>query len=139
RIDEVYVIAQSVGAVLVSAWVHDYAPRIRGMSLASPAFEVKLYVPFARAAIALMAKLRGNFFVNSYVKAKFLSHDAERIASYEEDALITRSISVRILLGLYEASQRVVADAQAIVAPTQVLVSGSDFVVHVKPQLEFFE
>ena len=35
-----YVIAQSVGAVLVSTWAHDYAPAIRGMTLASPAFKV---------------------------------------------------------------------------------------------------
>ena len=72
-------------------WVHDYAPRIRCVVLASPAFKVKLYVPFARAGLALMQKLRGNFFVNSYVKAKFLTHDPERIASYDTDPLISRA------------------------------------------------
>lgn len=41
-------IAQSVGAVMVATWVHDYAPAIRGLVLASPAFKVKLYVPLAR-------------------------------------------------------------------------------------------
>jgi len=39
------VIAQSVGAVIVATWVHDYAPKIRSLVLASPAFKVKLYVP----------------------------------------------------------------------------------------------
>ena len=73
--EDIYVVAQSVGAVLVSAWAHDYAPRIRGMSLASPAFKVKLYVPLARPGLALMYKLFGKFFVTSYVKAKFLTHD----------------------------------------------------------------
>ena len=62
--------------MLVAAWAHDYAPKIRAMVLASPAFKVKLYVPFARQRLALMQKLRGNFFVNSYVKAKFLTHDS---------------------------------------------------------------
>ena len=71
-----------------------------------------------------MRKLRGNFFVNSYVKAKFLTHDPARIASYESDPLITRPISVNILLGLYEAAERVVADAAAITLPTQLLISG---------------
>jgi alpha-beta hydrolase superfamily lysophospholipase len=88
--------------------------------LASPAFKVKLYIPFARSGLALQQKLRGNFFVNSYVKAKFLTHDPERIRSYETDPLITRAISVRILLALYEAGERVVADAQAIRLPTQL-------------------
>jgi len=133
-----YVIAQSVGAVLVSTWVHDYAPAIRGMTLASPAFKVKLYVPFARTGLALMHKLRGLFFVNSYVKAKFLTHDPERIASFEADPLISRPIAVNILLDLYRAAERMVADAQAIVVPTQLLISGADWVVHHQPQHDFF-
>ena len=139
KIEDIGVVAQSVGAVLVAAWAHDYAPRIRCMVLASPAFKVKLYVPFARAGLTLMRKLRGNFFVNSYVKAKFLTHDAERIASYDADPLITRAISVNILLALYATSERVVADAQAIVVPTQLLVSGADWVVHHAPQHRFIE
>jgi alpha-beta hydrolase superfamily lysophospholipase len=136
---DLYVIAQSVGAVLISTWVHDYAPQIRGMTLASPAFKVKLYVPFARPGLALMHKLRGLFFVNSYVKPKFLTHDPERIASYQSDPLITRPIAVNILLDLYNSADRVVADAQAIVVPTQLMISGADWVVHHKPQHQFFE
>ena len=136
---DIHVVAQSVGAVLVSTWAHDYAPRVRGLTLASPAFKVKLYVPFARPGLALMHKLRGLFFVNSYVKAKFLTHDPERIASFEADPLITRPIAVNILLDLYAAAERVVQDANAIVVPTQLLISGADWVVHHQPQHAFFE
>lgn len=137
RPEQLHVVAQSVGAVLVATWVHDYAPPIRGMSLASPAFRVKLYVPFARPGLALLHKALGHFFVNSYVKARFLTHDEERIRSFEQDPLVARPIAVNVLLGLYEAAQRVVRDAQAITVPTQLLVSGADWVVHRKPQLAF--
>ncbi|NER63685.1 bifunctional alpha/beta hydrolase/class I SAM-dependent methyltransferase [Pseudomonas sp. MAFF212427] len=133
------VLAQSVGAVLISTWAHDYAPRIRCLVLASPAFKVKLYVPFARPGLKLMRAWRGNFFVNSYVKPRLLSHDPQRIASYENDPLISRPISVNMLLGLYEAADRVVADAQAIQIPTQLLISGADFVVERRPQEQFFD
>ncbi|HEY6530176.1 MAG TPA: bifunctional alpha/beta hydrolase/class I SAM-dependent methyltransferase [Cellvibrionaceae bacterium] len=136
---DVAVIAQSVGAVLAATWVHDYAPNIRCLTLASPAFKVKLYVPFAVPGLKLQHRLRGNFFVNSYVKAKFLTHDEERIASYNSDPLITRPISVNILLGLYEAAERVVSDAGAIHVPTQMFISGSDWVVHKQPQQRFFQ
>lgn len=138
-ISDMAVVAQSVGAVVASTWVHDYAPPIRSLVLASPAFKVKLYVPFARPGLKLARAWRGNFFVNSYVKAKFLTHDPERIASYDSDPLIAKAISVNVLLGLYEAADRVVADAQAIQVPTQLLISGSDFVVHRKPQQRFFD
>jgi alpha-beta hydrolase superfamily lysophospholipase len=139
EMDQVAVIAQSVGAVLASTWVHDYAPGIRALVLASPAFDVKLYVPFARQGIALWQALKGTFFVNSYVKARFLTHDPARIASFQSDPLITRPIASNILLELYEAAERVVADARAITVPTQLLISGSDFVVRHAPQHRFFE
>lgn len=138
-VHQVAVIAQSVGAVLAATWVHDYAPDIRALVLASPAFDVKLYVPFAKEGIALWQKLKGTFFVNSYVKARFLTHDPARIASFEADPLITRPIASNILLELYEAADRVVDDARAITVPTQLLISGSDFVVRHAPQHRFFE
>ena len=135
---ELVVLGQSVGAVLAAAWVHDYAPPVRAMVLASPAFSIKLYVPFARPGLALMHKLRGNFFVNSYVKSKLLTHDRARQASYDSDPLIARAISVNMLLGLHDAARRIVDDAQAITAPTQMLISGADWVVHHGPQHRFF-
>jgi alpha-beta hydrolase superfamily lysophospholipase len=137
--EDIAVVAQSVGAVLVATWAHDYAPNIRCMVLASPAFKVKLYVPFARSGLKIMRLLRGNFFVNSYVKARFLTHDLERIKSYDSDPLIARPIAVNILLALYETAERIVADARAITIPTQLLISGADFVVHHAPQHRFFE
>ena len=136
---DIHVVAQSVGAVLVAAWAHDYAPQIRGITLASPAFKVKLYVPFARAGLALMHKMRGLFYVDSYVQPRFLTHDASRIESYKRDPLITKPIAVNVLLGLYETAERIVADAQGITLPMQLLISGSDFVVHQEPQRQFFE
>jgi alpha-beta hydrolase superfamily lysophospholipase/SAM-dependent methyltransferase len=138
-VEDMAVVAQSVGAVLAAAWSHDYAPAIRCQVLAAPAFKVKLYVPLARPGLKLLQSVIGKFFVNSYVKARFLTHDLERSRSYDQDPLITRAIASHILLGLYEVSERIVADAAAIEVPTQVLISGSDFVVHRRPQEEFFE
>lgn len=138
-LQDIYVVAQSVGAVLAATWLHDYAPKIRGATLASPAFKVKLYVPFARAGLAIMHKLRGLFFVTSYVKPEFLTHDPSRIDSYKTDPLISRPIAVNILLGLYAAANRVVNDSQAIITPIQLVISGSDWVVHQKPQDRFFD
>jgi hypothetical protein len=73
------------------------------------------------------------------VKARFLTHDPERVRSYDEDPLITRAISARVLLGLYDAADRVVADAAAIRLPLQLLISGKDWVVQRAPQERFFE
>jgi alpha-beta hydrolase superfamily lysophospholipase len=138
ELTDIALIAQSVGAVLASTWVHDYAPPLRALVLASPAFSVKLYVPFARQGIWLWQTLKGRFFVNSYVKARFLTHDKARIASFESDPLITRPIASNILLDLYDTAERIVTDARAIIVPTQLLISGSDWVVRHGPQHAFY-
>ena len=85
------VIAQSVGAVLVSAWLHDYAPRVRCAVLASPAFSVKLYVPFARAGLKALYCARGNFFVNSYVKDISRTTNSARLATTPMRSSLARS------------------------------------------------
>jgi len=136
---DIAIVGQSVGAVIASTLVHDYVPKIRSLVLASPAFRIKLYVPFAIQGLSLLYNFKGNFFVNSYVKPKLLTHDLARAESYSSDPLITRPISVRVLLDLFSTSNRIVKDAQAIQTPTQILVSGSDYVVRRKPQKQFFD
>jgi alpha-beta hydrolase superfamily lysophospholipase len=136
---DIAVVAQSAGAVVAAAWVHDYAPQLRALVLASPAFAVKLYVPFALPGLRLLHRLRGNFFVNSYVRPQWLTHDRARVESYRADALITPQISVRVLLGMFDTARRVVADAQAVQVPTQLLVSGADGVVRREPQDRLYE
>jgi alpha-beta hydrolase superfamily lysophospholipase len=136
---DISVIAQSVGAVIAAAWVHDYAPSIRCLVLVAPAFQVKLYVPFARMGLGIWHKLAGDFYVKSYVKGRALTHDPKRIASYATDPLIKLQISARVLLDLYKMSERLVADAGAIRVPTQILLSGSDWVIHNKPPRLFFD
>ncbi|MBZ5608779.1 MAG: bifunctional alpha/beta hydrolase/class I SAM-dependent methyltransferase [Acidobacteriia bacterium] len=133
------VLAHSVGAVLASTWIHDYAPPVRALVLASPAFRVKLYVPFALLFLRLQMKFRPKAFVKSYVKAAMLTHDREQQASYTSDPLIARAIAVNILIEMYDASTRVVKDASAISVPTLLLASGNDWVVKLAAQRRFFD
>lgn len=136
---QIAILAHSVGSVVVSTWVHDFAPPIRALVLGSPALRVRLYVPFAIPGLRLLLAVKGKAFVKSYVKAKLLTHDPAKIASYESDSLIERAISVRILLGLYDAATRLLDDAGAITVPAMVLTSGGDWVVEQPPQRRFFE
>ncbi len=138
-IENMVVLAHSVGAVIASGWVHDYAPPIRGMVLAAPAFRVKLYVPLAIPFLRLRQAVFGRGNVKSYVKATMLTHDRQMAEEYKNDPLIFRQISVRTLLGLYDASTRIVDDAGAINVPTLLLAAGSDWVVQLDAQKKFFD
>jgi alpha-beta hydrolase superfamily lysophospholipase/SAM-dependent methyltransferase len=132
------VLAHSVGAVSVAAWVHDYAPPIRALILATPAFRVRLYVPFAIPSLRLKQKFVGPGYVKSYVKAKMLTHDPVQAALYDADPLIFRQIAVNVLIDLHDAGTRLLADAGAINVPTLMLSAGRDWVVSLDAQREFF-
>src|SRR5437660_4978627 len=87
-LENMIVLAHSLAAVTVTAWVHDYAPPIRAMILATGAFHVKLYIPFAIPFLRMKQKLFGPGQVKSYVKSKLLTRDQEQAAQYDADPLI---------------------------------------------------
>jgi alpha-beta hydrolase superfamily lysophospholipase/SAM-dependent methyltransferase len=137
-VENMVVLAHSVGAVTATAWVHDYAPRVRALILATPAFRVRLYVPFAVSLLRLRERLLGSGYVKSYVKARMLTHDPDQARQYHADPLIFRQIAVNILLDLYDTSTRLMADAGAITVPVLLLTAESDWVVKVSAQRRFF-
>ncbi len=138
-IENIIALGHSVGGVALAAWVHDYAPAIRGMVLVTPAFRVKLYVPLALPALRLRMCFGGRPCVKSYVKAKMLTHDPRQAEAYQSDPLISRNISTNILLDLHDLSTRLLADAGAIDVPTLMLSAGSDWVVKNSAQRAFFD
>jgi alpha-beta hydrolase superfamily lysophospholipase/ubiquinone/menaquinone biosynthesis C-methylase UbiE len=137
--EEMILIAHSVGAVVATAWVHDYAPPIRGLVLATPAFRVKLYVPFAVPLLRLKQTLFGPGYVKSYVKSRMLTHDPEQARLYSADERIFRQIAVNILLDLHDTGERLAADAGAIRVPTLLFSAGEDWVVDNSIQEEFVQ
>jgi len=139
ELEDVSIIAQSVGAVIAARWLQTVKPEIRSAVLAAPAFRIRLYMPLARQGLSMMKRLRGEFEVKSYVRPGLLTHDPERVASYASDPLIVRPIAVTTLLDVLAAGRQAVAEAGAINVPVQVLISGSDYVVDRRAQYAFFE
>ena len=129
------VLAHSLAALSVAAWVHDYAPPIRAMILATAAFHVKLYIPFAIPALRLFRPR----FVKSYVKSKMLTHDPIEAARYDSDPLISRQIAVNLLVDVHDTAQRLLADAGAIHTPVLMIGAGRDWVVSLNAQRKFFD
>ncbi len=135
RPENMIVLAHSLAAVIVAAWIHDYAPPIRAMILATAAFHVKLYVPFAIPALRIFRPR----FVKSYVKSKMLTHESEQAALYDSDPLIFRQIAVNVLLDLHDTAKRLVADAGAMRTPTLMIGAGKDWIVSLNAQRKFFD
>lgn len=138
-VENMVALGHSVAAVTLATWVHDYAPPIRGMILATPAFRVKLYVPFAVPALRCVQMVRGKSFIKSYVRSKLLTHDPAQAAGYDSDPLISRSIATNVLLDLQDTSNRILEDAGAITTPTLLMTAGRDWVVSNAASERFFQ
>jgi alpha-beta hydrolase superfamily lysophospholipase/SAM-dependent methyltransferase len=137
--ENMLIVANSVGAVIAATWLHDYAPRVRGVIMAAAAFEIKLYVPLAKPALRLARRFKPELTVTSYIRSSMLTHSKEQAAAYDSDPLIAKSIAARVLLDLADTAQRIVHDAAAIDTPILMLVADKDFVVSQAPQRRFFE
>jgi alpha-beta hydrolase superfamily lysophospholipase/SAM-dependent methyltransferase len=139
ELHDTIVLAHSLGAVIATAWAHDYGPPIRGLVLATPAFRVKLYVPMAVPLLRLRQAILDRGCVKSYVRPGMLTSDPEEIERYSADPLIFRQIAVDTLLDLHDTSTRLLADAGALNMPLLVLAASSDWVVKTSAQRPFVD
>lgn len=137
--EQMMVCASSLGAVIAGAWVHDYAPKLRGLILGTPALAIRLYVPFAMPALKVAKKVGLMNRVSSYVKAKVLTHDTKAQQAYNDDELISTSISRDLLIDSLMTGKRLLDDAGAITTPTFILCAGKDFVVDKGAIRSFYE
>ncbi len=138
RHEDIFIIANSVAGVTASTWVHDYAPKVKGVALIAPAFKIKLYVPFAKSFLKMAVKVKPDFNIRSYVKSRLLTHDELQQKLYDEDSRITPFIPARQLTTLLDTAQRVVEDAELITTPMIVLSASEDYVVDNGIQGDFF-
>lgn len=123
------VVAHSVGGVVAAAWVHDFAPRIAGLVLATPALEVNLIVPGALTGIRVMQMLKADATIKSYVRGSWLTRDLSAAAAYDADKLISKDISAKILVDLFDTAKRVISDAEVMDRPLLLFSAGADKVV----------
>jgi esterase/lipase len=137
--ENMVLVANSVGAVIAATWLHDYAARVRGVVMAAAAFEIKLYVPLAKPALRLALRFKPDLAVTSYVRSSMLTHSRDEAAAYDNDPLIAKSISARVLVDLADTARRVLDDAAAIDTPLLMLAADKDYVVSLAPQKRFFD
>jgi alpha-beta hydrolase superfamily lysophospholipase/SAM-dependent methyltransferase len=127
--EQIVLVAHSVGAVIAATWVHDYAPQLAGLVMATPAFDINLIVPGALASIRLLLKVKPNAIIKSYVQGEWLTRDPAAAAAYDADTRISKDISARILVDLFDASRRVIGDAMVMDRPLLFFSATADRVV----------
>lgn len=139
KMEKTVLVAHSVGGVVGATWVHDFAPRLAGLVLATPAFEVNLIVPGALRGVRALQKLKPEATIKSYVKGSWLTRDAQAAAEYDADELISKDISAKVLVDLFDTGRRVIADAAVMDRPLLMFSAGADKVVKRGTIDDFYE
>ena len=110
--------------------MHDFAPRIAGLVLATPALDVNLICRARLTSIRLMLKtLKPEATIKSYVRGSWLTRDTAAAAVYDADTSISKDISAKILVELFDTAQRVISDAEVMDRPLLLFSAGADRVV----------
>jgi alpha-beta hydrolase superfamily lysophospholipase/SAM-dependent methyltransferase len=137
--ENIVLVANSVGAVIAATWLHDHAPRVRGVAMAAAAFAIKLYIPLAVPFLKLSLGFKPGLQVTSYIRPGMLTHSADEAQAYANDPLVAKQISARVLVDMAATARRVVHDAAAIDTPVLMLAADQDYVVKLTPQRAFFD
>lgn len=136
--NDIFIIANSIGGVIVAEWLHSFNPNINGVALLAPAFKIKLYFPFAKEIISLFTKIFKNLKIISYVKANVLTHDKLEQQKYRDDKLINKEINARLLVDLLNMGEKLISNSNALEYPTLILSAEKDYVVKNSAQKEFY-
>ncbi|RYY94804.1 MAG: hypothetical protein EOO24_24060, partial [Comamonadaceae bacterium] len=134
---ELHLVAQGAAAVLAASWVHDHAPKVRGLSLVAPRFGAGPGSP-ARLVLSLAHRLRskpapGRSDAPARTQAPMAG------AGRDGEAPIAPRPSPACLLDLYRTADRVAADAGSITTPVQLLIAGGDRIADRVAQRRFFD
>lgn len=132
-------VAHSFSAVLLTEWIREYQPDLEGLILLAPAFRINLFVPFAYEVLSALNSVFPNLKVTSFVRGALLTRNSNEAKAYDRDKLVTKAISVKVLLEMKKRAMLSIRAATRINVPVLVLLAGSDPIVDRKCQLMFFD
>ena len=99
---------------------------------------MKLYVPGALAGTRMLLKLKPDATIKSYVNGAWLTRDGVEQRAYDADKTISKDISARILVELFDTAHRTIADAPVMTQPLLLFSAGDDSVVKNSAHENFF-
>ena len=128
------VIGEGTGAVLAATWVHDFAPRIRGLVLVSPALGTG---GWPANALKLPGFLTKNG-VKSTCPVEYLTDDERLKPIFAQGNTAERTVTTMFISDYQACVQRLVKDSGSIFAPTMVIAGYGDKYIDINNVRTFY-
>ncbi len=122
------VLGHSMGGAIATDLALARAVPMRGLVLSSPALDAGVS-GLQRAVTAVFRVLAPSVAVDNGLPTAGLSHDAAVVRAYEQDPLVHRHVTARLVGWLLEAGARAIERAPALTVPTLLMVGGADRLV----------
>jgi alpha-beta hydrolase superfamily lysophospholipase len=136
----IFLLGHSMGGMIVFQFAlqNPTAP-IKAYILSSPAFGVKVQVPFYKdQAARVLMRLAPKFTIPHQITYEDLSRDSDLIKTYYKDPLRHTKFSAPLYLGILGAMENAQRRAHELKAPVFVQAAGQDRIVDVLATQEIF-
>lgn len=118
----------SMGGLFAARFVAGAIAPVSGLILSSPALAIRMSGA-EQWLLRIATRLFPGTGLPNGLKTRYLSHDAEVIQAYENDALVHPKISARLLHSMLAAMEFTHAHASGISVPVLLLVAMDDHLV----------
>ena len=117
----------SMGAVIATLAAAERSPKLRGVITSSPPFAAFDKIPWIAAwMMKWLSRIAPTRMVPLPVKPERLSRDASVGEAYIADPLVPKTVTVRLLVGLSDASARALRATRRVRVPWLALHGGED-------------
>lgn len=124
-----FVIAHSMGGLFATRFALEGLTPLSGLILSSPAFSVRTSW-LEKFLFKISRNLIPHLGVGHGTNGRYLSHDSEVVAAYQNDPLVHSRISASLFQGMLDAMQYVKTHTSTLKIPTLLLIAGGDLVVN---------
>ncbi len=136
---KIFVLGQSLGALILIRYLERYSDIDAAVAISAP---LALYNKVSRCKV-LAAHLLNIVnpkicFLDTNVKAEYLTHDRRICREYDSDRLVFYQRSVRLYIGFNKARQCAFKQAAKIKIPMLILAGGCDKIISLDKLQEFY-
>ena len=118
----------SMGGLFAARFATAGLAPLQALILSSPALAIRMS-GFQSALLKMVSVLMPGVGIPNGLKTRFLSHDAEVIQTYENDALVHGKVSARLLNSMLQAMIYAHDHAPQLMMPVLLLVAEDDHLV----------
>lgn len=135
---KIIVFGHSLGGLIALAWAQKNPGRVEKLILSSPLMGLFLG-GFLRKLLGVLDRYCPALVISNPVKPAFLTHDPGEISLYQQDSLIRRRITIRLISEMLKYSSFLADQEISFPFPVIILMAGKDRIVNPLATKRFFE